>query len=256
MAQLALDRHEYEDMHLEMNIVASALGIPVTDVKVTARWTRVFNLCCMLDSLLDDTDDRAAGYAAFNRAAAALGVQNWQPDYRPVQTVSTKDKDMIIAANAWAELTRSSLEDVSSKRRARMHETLVSIGQVTLDKSAATCVGDYVAASKAEGTLVADLIIDFLPDQFQELPQITALRNWTRYCCWRGALCDNVNDLQEDYEKGLTQIVPTGRNGRRLWVAAYASRLNMWRLNAPLRLYTFKECIRLERSKNNRKVRA
>lgn len=190
--QLLSQRNEYsEDVHYGTLKAARLWGVEV-GAATSERWRRVLAWCQPMDEILEMRSDPMVRDSLYNDVAGAVAPEPWIPNLEHEANAKT--------AFQWAHTVRSSLEDASinAERRRRMHETVLMIGRVSVDKMYAVLPADYMRTRRVEAILLADLLTECFSDDEMRQPNIPSFRDWYRKIMRANCMSNSADDYMTD----------------------------------------------------------
>lgn len=188
----------YSDIENSLHVVAEVWKVAISDA-TKERWHRALHWSRALDMLLDESDV-ADPLDHYLHLTAALSPDPWMPN--------SETSRIVPDACTWANITRASFEDgdISNEHRRQMHATAITLGKVSTNKQTTTTIKEYIRTCKAEGALVADMLMDCMADDERQAPRAEPMREYFRQWGKVNTLADSKDDFVEDAANGIVQV--------------------------------------------------
>jgi hypothetical protein len=182
--------------------VAERAGLSV-DGQTEEAWKRTLLTMNVLDTLLDDSEDRDGAYELYKQELAQLEGTGDMPELP--EWASPHHKTAVI-------LFGTATRELPEAQKTNILDCAKRIGEISVEKSRASDPKAYSAILEEEGTITGTLTANTVPAAVYEQPNYELFQRWTEHCMAVGTLLDSALDLPADYKRGLTQVAPTKRN--------------------------------------------
>lgn len=179
--------------------MAEGFGVE-TDVQTAETWKRTAMAMNILDPFLDDSDDREEANALYQAGLQHVlgeGPQPTLPDWA----------DPLLEPAI--QLLDNAVTELPEERKVRLVRCGQRVGEISLEKAAATDVKSYITLLREEGRLTGQLFGESASPAVYDQHTYGSFKVWLQDFMELGTLGDSWNDLADDGEAGLTGVKPS-----------------------------------------------